>query len=127
MSTPKLPKPFVPKSPEQQLVYDLFKKLPYNEQANVFRNMSILFDEIMEVQRFAQHQKKIDAVVIENIEPGLHRLTNVHGHVYMARYDVDGYEKYGSEGHLFWQENDERNTYYLKGGLEKVIQRICNL
>lgn len=123
----KLPKPFVPITEDHMLIVDTFKKLPYDQQAEVFRDLSILFDKIMELQRFEQHRAKIDAVQIEDIEIGLYRLTNIHENVHFAQFDLDGYEKYGVEGHLYWPEGQVHHTFYIKGGLDKVCERIANL
>lgn len=119
MSTPKLPKPFVPTSPEQLQVYDLFTKLPYNEQAAVFRKLSILFDQIMEVQTYEQHREKINAIVIDEVMDDVYKLTNVHGHTYYAQSDNDDY--------IFWLASDGSIIHRIHGSLTDVCNRIANL
>lgn len=122
-----LPKPFVPITEEQITIAELFVALPYDQQAEVFRQLSVLFDEAMEIQRYEQHRDKINGIKIEKLEPGLHRLTNVHGNVYIAQYDTQEYEKWGSEAHHVWKEGHTDSKVYLRGGLENVCERVCNL
>lgn len=106
-----------------------FKALPYYDAASVYREMTIVFEQWMTEELKAQLKDKADAVVIECVNDlrKLYKLTNVHGNVYLAEYDLGGKNKYDVDGYFFWKDDAERLKLYLKGDLRIVVERICNL